>query len=242
MAYPDRLYHQVSEKGAIMTNLDKKARSFELNNLTRLLIDFKSLVVDEGFSIYKSGGAIYYIFDTNGFFRIKKTSDFLKLEDFLEEDDYIDANYDELRQVTALKKAEVLDVRYDTESFIFETMVNDVAGLYTIKKHKDTSNIMKNIIALTSRAKLSESFVLATYNVKSQTLTSNIDHTVYPYKITFSDDINFKLKIAEPESLYYIRPLNNGTFIQVVTVSKYSEAYEAQSMLFVFNYLNNREV
>jgi hypothetical protein len=226
-----------------MTILEKKNRSSELNKLKRILVDFKSLVDENIFTIYKTNGLIYYIFDMNGFFKITKSSDFLNLENFLEEDEYIEINYKDVKSITALKKSQVTDIRYDTESFMIETCIEDESAGYVIKKHKDLDNIMKSIVDMTSDTKLDTIFTKATYDVKNQIVITNPEQkTFYPYKITFSDDINFKLKISEPNSLYYVRPLNNGAFIQVVTISEYKEIYKAQSMLFIFYYLNNKEV
>lgn len=225
-----------------MITLEKKERSLELNGLDRILIDFKSLVDEGNFIIYKSNGLVHYIFDLNGFFKITKTSGHLKLEDFLDEDEFVKIVYSEVKGISSLKKSQVMDIFYDSDVFTFETCVDDVTSQYVIKKHKDIDNIMKRILEQTSDNKLDTVFTEASYDISNQTLISKVDGSIYPYKITFSDDINFKLKIDEPGSVYYIRLLNGGTFIQVVTVTEYKEIYKAQAMLFIFNYLNNREV
>jgi hypothetical protein len=226
-----------------MTVLTSKERSKELNEIKRSLIDFKSLMSDDEFIIYKfSANLIYYIFDNNGFTKVKKTANFLKLEDFLNVDEYIKIDYNEIRPVVDLKKSEINDIFYDAEKFSIDTMISETPGHLIIEKQKDTSNNLKDIIAITSREKMERDFIQCDYNVNEQMLISRIDNKKYPYRITFSDDINFKLKIDNPESIYYVRTLNNGTFIQAITKSKYKDIYEAQTIIFVFNYLNNKEV
>jgi hypothetical protein len=225
-----------------MVTLTKKERSTELNELKRVLIDFKSLVEEDSFIIYKNSGLIFYIFDQNGFTKIIKTSNFLKIEDFLDNDEYVDVKYSLLKQTADLKKAEVTEIFYDSDTYSVQTNIDEVVDLLLIKKKKDSDNLLKNIIYSTSQEKLLENFIEANYREKEQILVSTIDNKVYPYKITFSDDINFKLKIENPESKYYMRTLNDGAFIQVITISKYKEIYHAQTILFVFNYLNKKEV
>ena len=220
--------------------LGKKERSFELNSLDRILIDFKSLLVSTHFYMYKLDGLIYYMFDTDGFFTVSKKSDYTFMEQSLDEDEYFRIKYDTLRDITKLKKSEVTEI-YSDDNFTFETNIEGVFGQTIFVKNKDNNNILKNTLSNTSKEKLQRDFTEAVYDVKKQILTP-LEGIGYPYKITFSDDINFKLKIENPNSVYYMRLLNEGAFIQVVTKSEYKEIYEAQSMLFVFNYRNKKEV
>lgn len=226
-----------------MKTLTKKERSLELNNLNRTLIDFKSLVSDNKFIIYKSGGLVYYIFDVDGYFKITKKDEFLELENFLEDNEYFRVNYSELKGIVGLKKSEILDIKFAEDSCKIDMDIESVKSQYIMIKHEDVNDVMKKTIGVTAKDKLNRDFVEAEYNSRLQILTTKTDpSTVYPYKITFSDDINFKLKIDDPNSLYYVRPLNEGAFLQVITVSEYKEIYEAETMIFVFNYLNNRGV
>ena len=224
--------------------LEKKERSLELNNLDRILVDFKSLLDSNGyFFIYKLDGTIYYIFDVDGFFMMSKSSGFTFVEEYLGEDEHFRIKYDNLKEITKLKKSEVTNIYLDG-NYYFETVVDGVFRQHIFIKNKDDKNILKNLVLNTSKEKLEREYIKATYDAKRQILIpENADSKLsYPYKITFSDDINFKLKIDDPSSVYYIRPLNDGAFLQVVTLSDYKEIYKAQSMLFVFNYLNKKEV
>jgi len=226
-----------------MESLERKIRSSELNSLKRILIDFKSLVNDTGeFVIYRTGSTIHYIFDMNGFFKVAKSSDSIQLEKFLDHEEYVKVTYADVKAITALKKSQVTDIRYDTLHYEFVTTIDEVDDYYVITKQKDTEGLMKNLVEMTSTDSIFREFSEVFYDVKNQMLSTVVGNYEFPYKITFSDDINFKLKIEEPNSKYYIRLLNEGAFVQVITKSEFKEIYEPQSMLFVFNYLNNREV
>lgn len=226
-----------------MITLEKKERSEELNALNRILVDFKSLVGNYiNFIIYKSKGLIYYIFDEDGFFQVVKKSNFTFLEQSLKENEYYRVKYDALKYVTGLKKSEVSNIYYDDKCYYIETALEGDFSKFNIEKRLDHQNIYKDIVYKTSKEMLASNFIKVSYDPKRQVLISEDNATIYPYKITFSDDINFKLKIDKPNSAYYMRLLNDGVFIQIVTISEYKEIYEAQSIIFVFNYLNNREI
>lgn len=225
-----------------MVILEKKQRSTELNTLKRILVDFKSLVNDNQFLIYKTSGLIYYIFDKNGFFIVRKESSFLAVENFLEENEFIAINYSQWKQLVELKKSEVTEICYDTEKYKIQTAISDdLAMEYVWTKELDEDGKLKAIIDITSDEQLEGNFIEATFNSEEQMLYSIEGDNIYPYKITFSDDINFQIKNNEDaETRYYVKPLNSGSFIQVITKSVYKNIFIAQSMLFVFNYLNNR--
>jgi hypothetical protein len=220
--------------------LDKKERSAELNTLERILIDFKS-VINEKFIIYKKDNIIYYIFDENGFSRIIKSGDFLKIENFLDDDQSIEVNYKRLKGVTSLKKSEVTKISYDSENFIFETLVEEKTETYVIKKEVDSSGIIKRMVALTSRDLLNSSFIRVERDKNLQLLRDMSGEDTYPFNISFSHDIIFKLKMEESLAQYFLRPLVGSSFIEVVTTIKYSEVYEAQSILLLFNYFKKTE-
>lgn len=234
-----------------MVVLSKKERSAELNDLDRILIDFKSFFSDEGvfkngiFKMFKKNNDVYYIFDTFGFFQVRKTGNFTFLEDFIKTGEHITISSSELKKITSLKKSEVINISYDENEYKFEIEVEGVKSEYTIQKDIEDENsadwTIEFLVDSSSDEILERDFIKANYNIGTQMLEI-ANGSKYPYKISFSDNINFKLKIDEGISKYFLKLILDGSFIQVVTISDYKDFYKVKSIIHVFNYLNNRGV
>jgi len=224
-----------------MKLLDKRERSSEINKLERILIDFKPLI-DNKFTIFKKNGTIYYFFDENGFTRILKTGDFLYLEDSLNDDQFVEISYTRLKKIVSLKKSEITKISYDDTYLVFETTIEEKIEEYEIEKENDTNGALKRMVALTSKDTVNSRFIKVEYDRENQLLRSiESGRIMYPFNISFSYDIVFKLKTGEDKAQYFLYPLAGSSFIEVITTLKYSEVYEAQSILFVFNYFKKTE-
>lgn len=251
-----------------MVELTKSQRSDLLNRLDRILIDFKSLLDSDRFLFYKQEeNILYYLFDQEGNKIIKKTKDLCPNFEmgFLKKGDIIEIVFQDLKSITSLKKREVLDISYDDEKIIFKykTDNSDQENIFTMVKHKKTEddNIIDELIERISEKYISDNYKKAYYSRENQLLYmapkdakqedleeyQYIDSIYnqlwikrYPYKITFSEDINHKLGTNYEDSSYYLRLFNQDAFIEVVTVVTFKESYEVFSKVFVFNYFKDK--
>lgn len=229
-----------------MTNLSKKERSELLNLWDRILIDFKSIFKSDEILIYKiSETSVFYFLDEDNVNVILKTGDYNLIESlFMNVGDVIVINHEEFKNIVKLKKREIDEVFYDTNRFVIEYTCEkqDVPSKesFIIKKEENYDiDRLKSIINGFKSNTIEEKFQSAHYIKADEILTTSNNHK-YPYRISFSDDINFKLNISESESRYHIRLINDDTFIQVLTITNYNEFYKIYTTLFAFNYYKQR--
>lgn len=229
-----------------MPELTTKERSAFLNSWNRILIDFKLLLLDEEIVIYKeSPEVIYYVLSIDNLNVVKKSGDFNVLENnFLQTGDIVSINHVDLKKVTSLKKREVSKIFYDSENFVIEytpenSNVSSLINLTFVKnKDRDFEKTIEKTIKRVSQETINQELTLAKYD-KEQGLLLQGDKK-YPFRITFSDDINHKLNVEVEESKYFIKLLGDETFIRIVTITKYKEVFNIFTELFAFNFYKQR--
>lgn len=229
-----------------MPELTIKERSALLNSWNRILIDFKSLLIDEEIVIYKeSPGVIYYVLSIDNLTVVKKSGDFNTLENnFLQTGDIVSINHVDLKKVTGLKKREVSKIFYDTGQFVIEYTPESLDGTslmnltFVKNKDRDFEKTIEKTIKRVSQETIDQELSLAKYD-KEQGLLLQGDKK-YPFRITFSDDINHKLNVEVEESKYFIKLLDDETFIRIVTITEYKEVFNIFTELFAFNFYKQR--
>lgn len=229
-----------------MPELTTKERSGFLNNWNRILIDFKSLLLDEEVVIYKeSPEVIYYVLSIDNLTVVKKSGNFNALENnFLQTGDIVSVNHVDLKKVSGLKKREVSKIFYDTVQFVIEytpegSNESSLMNLTFVKNNdRDFEKTIEKTIKRVSQETIDQELSLAKYD-KEQGLLLQGDKK-YPFRISFSDDINHKLNVEVDESKYFIKLLSDETFIRIVTITKYKEVFNIFTELFAFNFYKQR--
>lgn len=225
--------------------LEKAERSRELNNINRILIDIKTIIEDDKFVIYKIDDVIYYVFNNLGLLVAEKHDGFFKMEsEFLKNGEYLKLDTIKLKEVAVMKKRDFTEIYYNDTEFVFEYLIDEVPGKYVVKKIIDTDEIMLKFINRFKAKKDSEEYKEATYDRDKELIIS--EGKEYPYKITFSDDINFKMKTNQDDNVYKIRFLEDGSFMETVTKTvfeedKFKNKLSLYSTVFVFNFYKARE-
>lgn len=229
-----------------MPELTTKERSGFLNSWNRILIDFKSLLLDEEIVVYKeSPEVIYYVLSIDNLTVVKKSGNFNALENnFLQTGDIVSINHVDLKKVSGLKKREVSKIFYDTEQFVIEYTPeypngSSLMNLTFVKnKDRDFEKTIEKTIKRVSQETIDQELSLAKYDKEQGLLLQ--DDKKYPFRITFSDDINHKLNVEVDESVYFIKLLDDETFIRIVTITKYKEVFNIFTELFAFNFYKQR--
>lgn len=226
-----------------MTILTSKERSSFLNSYNRILIDFKSLLFDDEITIYKHGAEeVYYFFEKEFTNVIRKTGDFTFLENnFLKIGDMVKINHVDFKKLVGYKKRDFNEISYDTSEIRVEYQLKDLPDSqpeeFIIKLgNPELSLAYRKIINSRFTKETIEEDNLSSHYIKEDGILTTSDNKKYPYRITFSDDINHKMKVDETESKYFIKLLKENTFIRVLTITEYKEVFKIFTTVYVFNF------